>query len=99
MPAGYWMAERVRLLLVLGDQTVPHPSSFSEEIEEISNAFPAVLDCATCGTLQPMKIDLLVGERDGDRKTVAYRCTVCGEVRDREAKHREPRPGDRDGHR
>src|ERR1700682_5627361 len=33
--------------------------SFSEQIEEISSAFPAVLDCATCRTPQPMKIDLL----------------------------------------
>jgi uncharacterized Zn finger protein len=69
---------------------VSHPTSFSEEIEEISNAFPAVLDCAACGRLQPMKIDLMQRERDGERKTVVYRCIACGEVRDREAR---PRPG------
>ena len=74
--------------LVFEGQTVPYLTSFSEEIEEISNAFPAVLDCATCGTLQPMKIDLLPGEREGDRKTVAYRCTACGEARDREPRLR-----------
>ena len=66
---------------------MPGTPSFSEEIEEISNAFPAVLDCAACGTLQPMKIDLMPCEREGDRKTVVYRCSACGEVRDR-----KPRP-------
>jgi hypothetical protein len=69
---------------------VPHSTSFSEEIEEISNAFPAMLDCVTCGKLQPMKIDLMPRECGADRKTVAYRCTACGELRDR-----EPRPGTR----
>jgi hypothetical protein len=34
-----------------------------------------------------MKIDLMQRGRDGDRKTVVYRCNACGEVRDR-----EPRP-------
>lgn len=38
---------------------MPYSGSFSEQIEEISSAFPAVLDCATCRTPQPMKIDLL----------------------------------------
>jgi hypothetical protein len=73
-----------RLFLVFGDQAVPH--SISDEIEEICNAFPAMLDCATCGTPQPMKIDRLLRERGGDRKTVVYRCTACGGVRDREAR-------------
>ena len=68
-----------------------HSTSFSQEIEEISNAFPAVLDCAACGRLQPMKIDLLQHEREGDRKTVVYRCTACGEVRDREPRRRAGR--------
>jgi uncharacterized Zn finger protein len=79
-------AERSGFFLVFVDQTVSHSTSFSEEIEEISNAFPAVLDCVACGTLQPMKIDLMHCER-GDRKTVVYRCNACGEVRDR-----KPRP-------
>jgi hypothetical protein len=37
-----------------------------------------------------MKIDLMPRECGADRKTVAYRCTACGELRDR-----EPRPGTR----
>jgi hypothetical protein len=84
-------AARNGFLLVFGDQTVPHSTSFSEEIEEISNAFPAALDCAGCGTLQPMKIDLMQRERDGDRKTVVYRCSACGEVRDRKLRSRAGR--------
>jgi uncharacterized Zn finger protein len=72
---------------------VPYATSFSEEIEEISNAFPALLDCASCGMLQPVKIDLMQRERDGDRKTVVYRCTACGEVRDREPRPRAARRG------
>jgi len=87
-------AERSRFLPVFGDQTVPHATSFSEEIEEISSAFPATLDCATCGTLQPMKIDLMPRQFDADRKTVVYRCNACGEVR-----NREPRPRRGCGHR
>ena len=73
---------------------MPHSTSFSDEIEEISNAFPAMLDCVTCGTLQPMKIDLMPREYDADRKTVVYRCNACGEVR-----NREPRPRHGCGHR
>jgi hypothetical protein len=72
---------------------VPYATSFSEEIEEISNAFPALLDCTSCGTLQPVKIDLMPRERDGMRKTVVYRCTACGEVRDREPRPRAGRGG------
>ena len=85
------VAKRNGFLFVFGDQTVPHSTSFSEEIEEISNAFPAVLDCAACGTRQPMKIDLMPCERDGDRKTVVYRCNACGEVRDRQPRPRSGR--------
>ena len=77
--------------LVFEAQTVPGTTSLSEEIEEISNAFPAVLDCAACGTLQPMKIDLMPCEREGDRKTVVYRCSACGEVRDRKPRPRAAR--------
>jgi hypothetical protein len=65
---------------------MPQTGSFSQEIEAISNAFPAVLDCATCGTPQPMKIDLLAPLRAGDPKITAYRCDACGAIRDRLAR-------------
>ena len=69
-----------------GNQTMPYSGSFSEQIEEISSAFPAVLDCATCRTPQPMKIDLLPSARTGDGNIIVYRCTACGAIRDRKAR-------------
>jgi uncharacterized Zn finger protein len=86
MSAGHPATSVLGSLLAFEDQTVSRSGSFSEEIEDICNAFPAVLDCATCGTPQPMKIDLLLLARGGGRKTVVYRCTTCGGVRDREAR-------------
>jgi hypothetical protein len=45
---------------------MPHSGSFSEQIEEIRSAFPAVLDCATCRTPQIAKHDG-PGEKGSDR--------------------------------
>jgi hypothetical protein len=73
---------------------MPRSGSFSEQIEEISSAFPAVLDCATCRTPQPMKIDLLPSARSGDGNIIVYRCTACGAIRDRKAR-RAGREGQR----
>jgi len=69
-----------------GNQTMAYSGSFSEQIEEIGSAFPALLDCATCRTPQPMKIDLLPSARTGDGNIIVYRCTACGAIRDRKAR-------------
>jgi bacterioferritin-associated ferredoxin len=95
LAAGHLAAARVALTPHFrGNQTMPHSGSFSEQIEEISNAFPAVLDCATCRMPQPMKIDLLPSARTGDGNIIVYRCTACGAIRDRKAR-RAAREGQR----
>ena len=53
-----WRQNAVGFSRCLG-MTVPGTTSFSEEIEEISNAFPAVLDCAAVGVFADRHLRLL----------------------------------------
>jgi hypothetical protein len=59
---------------------------FSEQIAAISHASPAVLDCATCRTPQPMKIELLPSAGTSKANIIVYRCSACGAIRDRKAR-------------
>jgi uncharacterized Zn finger protein len=45
-----------------------------------------VLDCATCRTPQPMKIELLPSAGTSKANIIVYRCSACGAIRDRKAR-------------
>jgi hypothetical protein len=55
---------------------MPRTISFTEEIDKINDAFPAVLHCMKCDRPRLMKI-----ERGADR--LVHRCTACGTARSR----------------
>jgi hypothetical protein len=55
---------------------MPDLNSFSEELDKINEAFPAVLHCLKCDRPQQMKI-----ERGADK--LVHLCAACGMARQR----------------
>jgi DNA-directed RNA polymerase subunit RPC12/RpoP len=53
-----------------------YANTFQEDLDAISEAFPAMLNCDECGVKQLMKIEL-------GASGAVYRCVVCGTARNR----------------
>jgi hypothetical protein len=53
-----------------------YANKFQQDLDTISEAFPATLNCEECGAKQLMKIYLGVSGP-------VYRCVVCGTARNR----------------